>query len=420
MREERVGHHRLANGLQVLTLVDRTAPILAYQTWFQVGSRHEREGTTGMAHLFEHLMFNQTTSLAPGEFDRLIERTGGETNAATSVDRTYYANKLPSNELALAVRLESDRMANLVLGDEQVESEREVVANERRFRVEDDVDGFLSEELFRMAFTDHPYRWPTIGWMKDIMAIQIADCRAFYETFYGPNNALIVLAGDFDETAALRLIEEHYGAIRPRALPIESEIPIEPEQQEERRATWKKPVGGDRLKIGYKSPAFAHPDYAVFELLSEILFGGQSSRLDRLLVVEKELAFSVDAWLSPFKDPSLFEISVSVRRGHGAAEVESLIYPELERLATVLTAPEELIAAKARLETCLYTELRPVFGQAEALGNFHSAAGDYRRLFAVGRELRKITGEDVLRVARSYFDSRRRTVVIAHPASRTR
>jgi len=149
--------HQLENGLKVILLRDPAAPVFAYQTWFAVGSRHEREGTTGIAHLFEHLMFNQTESLAPGEFDRKLEAVGGETNAATWVDWTYYRDNLPRGELELAVRLESDRMAHLVLGNEQVESEREVVANERRFRVEDDVDGFLSEELYKLAFTTHPY-----------------------------------------------------------------------------------------------------------------------------------------------------------------------------------------------------------------------------------------------------------------------
>src|SRR5262245_54692377 len=202
--------HRLENGLQVILLRDPAAPVFAYQTWFAVGSRHEKEGTTGIAHLFEHLMFNQTETLAPGEFDRKLETVGGETNAATWVDWTYYRDNLPQAELPLVVALEADRMAHLVLGDKQVESEREVVANERRFRVEDDVDGFLNEELFKLAFTVHPYHWPTIGWMKDIHAISIDDCRAFYRTYYAPNNATLVVVGDVDEERVLALVEQHY------------------------------------------------------------------------------------------------------------------------------------------------------------------------------------------------------------------
>ena len=198
---------RLGNGLKVILVRDPSAPVFAYQTWFAVGSRHEREGITGIAHLFEHLMFNQTENHPPGELDRLIETAGGDTNAATWVDWTYYRDNLPKAELPLAVELEADRMAHLTLGDKQVESEREVVANERRFRVEDDVDGFFNEELYKAAFTTHPYHWPTIGWMRDIEAISIEDCRAFYRTYYAPNNATVVLVGDVDEDGALALIE---------------------------------------------------------------------------------------------------------------------------------------------------------------------------------------------------------------------
>ncbi|MGE3548097.1 MAG: M16 family metallopeptidase, partial [Kofleriaceae bacterium] len=160
--------YRLNNGLGLIMAVDRRAPIVALQTWFRVGSRHERPGATGMAHLFEHLMFGQTESMPPGEFDRLVEHTGGESNAATWVDWTYYRLSLPARDLALGVRLEAERMQHLVLEPTPVEAERDVVTNERRERVEDDVDGWLDEQLMAHAFTDHPYRWPTIGWMEDI------------------------------------------------------------------------------------------------------------------------------------------------------------------------------------------------------------------------------------------------------------
>ena len=160
-----VERHRLENGLEVVLVADHSAPVLAYQTWFRVGSRHERRGQTGIAHLFEHLMFNQTETLAAGEFDRLLESVGGETNAATWVDWTYYKNSVPASQLALVTRLEAERMHRLTLEVEQVESEREVVLNERRFRVDDDVEGFLAEELFRLAFTRHTYHHPTLGWV---------------------------------------------------------------------------------------------------------------------------------------------------------------------------------------------------------------------------------------------------------------
>ena len=198
--------YRLGNGLGLITAIDRRAPIVALQTWYRVGSRHERPGATGMAHLFEHLMFGQTESLPPGEFDRLVERTGGESNAATWVDWTYYRLSLPARDLALGIRLESERMQHLVLEPTPVEAERDVVTNERRERVEDDVDGWLDEQLMAHAFTEHPYRWPTIGWMEDIRALSLPEIRAFYRTWYAPNNATLVCVGDFDEAQLMELV----------------------------------------------------------------------------------------------------------------------------------------------------------------------------------------------------------------------
>src|SRR3984885_3132112 len=210
---------RLGNGLGVIAAVDKRAPIVALQTWYRVGSRHERPGATGMAHLFEHLMFQQTESLAVGEFDRLVERTGGESNAATWVDWTYYRLSLPARDLPLGIRLESERMQHLVLEPTPVEAERDVVTNERRERVEDDVDGWLDEQLMAHAFTVHPYRWPTIGGMGDIKGLALPDIRAFYRTWYAPNNATLVCVGDLDERALLDEVERRYGGIAPAQLP---------------------------------------------------------------------------------------------------------------------------------------------------------------------------------------------------------
>jgi zinc protease len=404
--------YRLDNGLQLITYVDPQAPVFAYQTWFAVGSRHEREGTTGIAHLFEHLMFNQTESHPPGEFDRLLESVGGETNAATWVDWTYYRDSLPAGQLELAVSLESERMSRLVLGDRQVESEREVVANERRFRVEDDVDGFLSEEMYRLAFTVHPYHWPTIGWMSDIHAISIADCRAFYRTYYAPNNATLVVVGDFDEARALALVERYYGSLAAQPIP-EDRAPAEPEQTAERRAHFTKPVMADKLRLGYKSPPLTDDDYPPLEVACEILLGGNSSRLHRALVAESEIASSAHVSLSPFRDPGLCEIAVALQREHAAGEAEQRIDVELATLGRERPGTDELETAKTRLETRFWRELRPQSGKAEALGHYHTTAGDYRRLFGVAEALRRVTDEDVMRVAARYLVPERRTVVTA-------
>ena len=363
----KVRMHRLDNGLKVILLRDPAAPVFAYQTWFAVGSRHEKEGTTGIAHLFEHLMFNQTEHLAPGEFDRRLESVGGETNAATWVDWTYYRDNLPQSELELAVRLESDRMAHLVLGHDQVESEREVVANERRFRVEDDVDGFLSEELYKVAYTSHPYHWPTIGWMKDIQAITIDDCRAFYRTYYAPNNATVVVVGDIDESRTLSLIEKYYGKLPSQELPPEHTV-AEPPQLKELRASWDKPVSADKLRIGYKAPPLTHTDYVVLEMLSEILFGGNSSRLYRKLVPDTEIASSAHAGLAPFRDPGLYEISVSLQRGHSAGGGRAA---DLRRAG----GREDAAAARRRAGDGAHAAAHALLARAAAAGGQGRGAG---------------------------------------------
>src|SRR5579884_839742 len=224
---------RLGNGLTVLVLVDTSAPTVAYHTWFAVGSRHERPGKTGLAHLFEHLMFGETENLRAGVFDRKLEEAGAETNAATWVDWTYYHELLPADRVKLAVKLEAERMQRLVLREPQVASEKEVVANERRYRVDDDVEGSANELLYRTAFSRHPYGWPTIGWMEDIQGFTPEDCVGFYRTYYAPNNATVVVVGDVRERDLLLAIRDAYGGIPAQAIPPEDVFP-EPPQLETR------------------------------------------------------------------------------------------------------------------------------------------------------------------------------------------
>jgi zinc protease len=403
-----------ANGLRLITHVDRGAPIVSYQTWFGVGSRYEEPGKTGMAHLFEHLMFNQTESLGPGEFDRVVERTGGESNAATWVDWTYYRLSLPARDLALGCRLEAERMTRLVLETTTVEAERDVVTNERRERVEDDVDGWLDEQLMALAFETHPYRWPTIGWMDDIRALALDDIRAFYRTWYAPNNAALVVVGDFDEPALLELVATAYGSIPAATLPAPGGAP-EPPQASERVLRAPKPIATDRVLMGYKAPGQAHADWPVLELLATVLAGSPSARLHRRLVVEKEIASSVDAQLTPFRDPSLFRLAVTVARGHRADAALAAIDESLAELCAAPLPAAELAKAKNLVETDFWTNLADADGKAEALGHHEIALGDFRSVLALADALAAVTADDVLRVARAYLEPARRSVVIAEP-----
>ncbi len=414
-RDKEVKRYRLDSGLGLILLVDPAAPIVTYQTWFRVGSRHEMPGKTGIAHLFEHLMFNQTSSLSPGEFDVLIERTGGDNNAATWVDWTFYRDTVPSRDLELAVRLESDRMQNLMLEREQLESEREVVIHERMLRVEDDLDGFLDEKLMKLAYQVHPYHWPTIGWMEDIRDLSLSDIHAFYRTYYAPNNATIVIVGDVDEAETLGLVERYYGAISPSEIPPELGQE-EPDQTAERRASFQKPIPAPRLFYGYKAPPQGHADWAAMDFIAELLAGSPSSRLYRRLVVEKELATSVDSGVLPFRDPGLFRLEINLVRGISAQQVEQELEAAIDRLKSGDVPDSELEKVKSGIETDFWSQLEHCDGKAEALGHYETTLGDFRALFEMADRLHAVTAADIARVAKSYLVPDKRTVVMVEPS----
>ncbi|MEO8706333.1 MAG: pitrilysin family protein, partial [Kofleriaceae bacterium] len=317
-------------------------------------------------------------------------------------------------DLALGIRLEAERMQHLVLEHTPVEAERDVVTNERRERVEDDVDGWLDEQLMAQAFTAHPYRWPTIGWMEDIRALALPEIRAFYRTWYAPNNATLVCVGDFDEPALLDLVGTHYGSIPSAPLPAVPQI-IEPVQTRERVIRAPKPIATDRLLVGYKAPGQDEADWAVLEIVATLLAGCPSARLYRKLVIEREVASSVDAQLTPFRDPSLLRLAVTAARGHRADEILGIIDSELAAMAEQPPAKAEVEKAKAIAETDFWTSLVDVDGKAEALGHYETALGDFRKVTAIADRLAVVTAEDVARVVRSYLAPARRTIVIAEP-----
>jgi zinc protease len=406
------------SGLRVVLLSDPSAPVFSYQTWFRVGSRHEQPGQTGMAHFFEHLMFGETETFPTGEFDRRIEETGGDNNAATWNDWTFYRTSLPAKDLELAARLESDRMQRLVLESEQIETERDVIISERKERVEDDVDGFLDEQLSALAFTQHPYRWPTIGWMEDIRALDKAAIQRFYRTYYAPNNATIVVVGAMAEDHVLDVIARHYGHIPPASLPVETPV-VEPEQVEERRKDFAKPVTAERLLMSYRVPGQGHPDWAVTEFIASILCGGPSSRLYRRLIVDTEIATSVSCGVPPFRDPCLFRFAVNLTREHGADEAIREIDAILSDLMTRPVDQDELMKVKNCVETDFWSSLEDCDGKAEALGHYESTLGDFRQLFRTAERLAAVSAGDVQRAAATYFQPGRRSIVVARPASST-
>jgi zinc protease len=403
--------YQLQNGLRVLLLEDHAAPVIAYHTWFRVGSRNEREGKTGIAHLFEHLMFNETTSSPKGEFDRKLEEAGAESNASTWLDFTQYNISAPSESLDLVIGLESDRMQHLVLREPQVASEKEVVANERRYRVEDDVEGAVSELLWATAFKEHPYKWPTIGWMQDILGFTTADCEAFYRTYYSPDNASVILVGDFEPASVLQKIQNAYGQIAASGR-LPDAIVAEPEQAAERVVEIRKPTMNEKLNIGYHSPPLAHADTGALNLLCEVMAGGRASRLHRKLVRELEIASEVRLSLGPFRDPGLLEVYATAREEHNADELLKAIDLEFEKLSTEEIAPQELERARARFELGLLHGLENAEGKASTIGFFECLLAEPNAAFTRLEALRSVTVSDLQRVARRYLDKKRRSVIL--------
>jgi zinc protease len=409
-----IERYRMQNGLAILLCEDKSAPVVSVHTWFRVGSRHEHEGKTGLAHLFEHLMFNEIEGRGPGEFDRKLEEAGAESNASTWLDWTQYNIAIPKAQLSLVLELESERMSKLVLREPQVTSEKEVVANERRYRVDDDVEGAVNELLWATAFTKHAYKWPTIGWMQDIEGFTTQDCEAFYRAYYAPNNAALVISGDFKTADVLRMISQRYGALPSSTLPLEDAQP-EPPQTSERRLEVKKATSTEKVLVGYHAPALGDFDHPAISLLSEVLFGGRASRLHQRLVRELELASEVRGSVGPFHDPGLFEVYAAAREGHTAEELLAVIDEELKKVMEAPVTDEEMARTSARFELGLLGGLETADGKASTIGFYEAVLGRPAAAFERLDATRRLTQSDLLRAARRYLDPSQRTVILVRP-----
>jgi zinc protease len=401
----------LQNGLNVLLLVDSNAPVIAYHTWFRVGSRHEKPGKTGLAHLFEHLMFNSMEGLPPGDFDRRMEASGADNNASTWLDFTQYQESFPKDQLSKIVQLEALRMHRLTLGQPELDAEKDVVKNERRFRAEDDIDGKLEELLWKTAFEKHPYHAPTIGWMSDIESFTIEDCLGFYRRYYAPTNATLIVVGDLRIPQALKLIHRGYGKIGAETVPLEDTYP-EPVQTAERRVEVSLSASSERLLIGYKGPALGDADHVAMSLLIEILAGGAASRLQKRLIRIEGLVSDVRASVGPHRDPSLIEFSASTREGISAARVLAAIDEEIASLLDAPVSQPEIDRARARARLGLLSGLETAEGKASTIGFYETVL---RRPLAAFERLKSMTdldAADLRRVARRYLVPSARTVVL--------
>ncbi len=405
---------KLPNGLKIRLLPSSAVPTISYYTFFHVGSRNERPGITGISHLFEHMMFNGAKKYGPGEFDRTLESNGGSSNAYTSNDLTVYYEDFMSEALETVIDLESDRMRSLEITPKMLTSERQVVMEERRMRVDNEVDGVMDEELGALVYKAHPYRWPIIGWMRDIESISRDECMNYFRTYYAPNNATIYVSGDFDPKKTLALITKHYGTIKPGPA-VPPVLDAEPEQKGERRALVKYPAQAPSLMIAWRGPVATHADTLTLDVLQYALSVGQSSRLTRALVYQQEVAVSVSVDWSWRIDPGLFVISVELKPGADPAKTEAAVYEQLERILKTGLEAHELEKAQNNLNAMMFRELATNNSRAHSLGNYEMMLGSWREGLALPSRYEAVTSDQVKAAVAKYLTEDRRNVVTVVP-----
>jgi zinc protease len=405
--------HQLKNGMKILVQEDNSIPSVAFYIFYRIGSRNERPGTTGLSHFFEHMMFNGAKKYGAGAFDQVMEANGGANNAYTSNDVTVYQDWCPPSALELIFDLEADRIRDLAFDPKIIESERGVVASERR-NGEDGTFGVAYEQLYAAAFTAHPYQWPVVGWMVDIENWKMEDLKNHFRMGYSPSNATMVVVGAVKQEEIVRLAQKYIEPIEAHDPPP----PVttkEPEQQGERRVVVKKEAQLPFVAIGYHVPETKHPDYYPLQVFNAIALRGQSSRLYQRLVDKDQIALDVSGSLDTAFDPTLYTLFAEPKAGVAPEAVEKAIYEEIDRIKTGGVTDAELEKAKNILLADFYRTMKTINGKANAIGTYEVFFGDYNKLFNAAADYAKVTKADVQRVAKTYFSDKNRTVATVLP-----
>ncbi|MES2149847.1 MAG: pitrilysin family protein [Pseudomonadota bacterium] len=399
----------LPNGMKFIVLESSTIPNANMYTFWKVGARNEAPGITGLSHFFEHMMFNGSKHYGPKMFDRTMEAKGGSNNAYTSSDLTVYQDWFPAASLETVFMLESDRIAHLSIDPGMVASERGVVLSERSTGLENSNARLLRQEVNGVAFQAHPYSWPVIGHESDIKAWTQDDLTRYFTTYYAPNNAVAVVVGDVKFEEVKKLATRYFAAIPKRALPPPVRT-VEPPQKGERRLfVLKESATSPNLVIAYKVPEISHPDYYALELLQSILGDGKTSRLYRALV-EQQLATSVGASSSDGFDPGLLYLSGVAAAKVEPGKLEQAMLAEVERLIKDGVTEDELQKVKNQKMVGLYRELETINGKAQQLGSYEVFFGDYKKMFDAPEAYRKLSTDDIRKVAAKYLIKSQRTV----------
>jgi predicted Zn-dependent peptidase len=408
----------LANGLRVILSEDHAAPTFSLSVTYNVGSRDERRGRTGFAHLFEHMMFQGSANVGKREHSVLILNNGGSPNGTTNAERTNYFETLPANQLELALYLEADRMRALDVTQANFDNQRHAVQEERRLSVDNRPYGKSYEVVLDTAYDNFAYKHSVIGSMEDLNAATIDDARAFYRTYYAPNNAVLSLVGDFQTETALTLVRKHFESIPAQAPPPVPDV-AEPEQTAERRKIVEDAFAqAPRIDIVYKTVLGNTPEWYALRVLGRIMAGDLSSRLHRKLVKELEVAVSVSSRPEERRGTSLFWISVVVRPGKTAGEIESLVYEEVDRLKNEPVADWELDKVRIKLRRQQAQDLYSTRSRANSLGHYAVYYNDPGLINTALDRLALITKTDIQRVARTYLTARNRTVVTTLPKTK--
>ncbi len=404
----------LDNGMQVIVWPDRDIPNVALYNWVRVGSRNEVPGITGLAHFFEHMMFNGTSTRAPGEFDRTLEANGASNNAYTSSDVTVYQDWFPSTALETIFELEADRVRNLSFDPQVIESERGVVYSERRLSVEDNQFGRLAEQVQATAYLAHPYGIPTIGWPSDIESWQLEDLKMFFKTYYAPNNCTLILVGNLDPKRTIALARKYFEPI-PSQPPPEPIRTKEPDQEGERRVNIAAEAQTPLLQFAYHGIDGTDSRLPALELLARILTDGDASRLHRALVEEQKIAISADSQIESGFDPGLVWFFLALPAGADLGAAEAAFDKEIERVISSGVTQEELDRARNQALADFWRSLATINGKAQALGTYEVLRGGHARLFEAPAAYEAVTREQLQKIAAELFRDTNRTVGVLSP-----
>ena len=413
----------LSNGLKLIIREDHRSPTVAHMVWYRAGSMDEVNGKTGVAHVLEHMMFKGTDKVKAGEFSRLVAAVGGRENAFTSRDYTAYFQQVEKSKLDEVIKLESDRMSNLNFDDAEFLKEIQVVMEERRLRTEDNPSSLLNESLMATAYMSSPYRHPVVGWMNDLQNMTAADAREWYRSWYKPNNATIVIAGDVDAKQVLATVEKYYGAVSAQELPVRKPQ-IEPQQKGIKQVQVKAPADSAQLAMAWKVPRLEpgkldDPEPYALELLTAVLDGYDNARLNRTLVKQEKVVNDVGVGYDMVsRGPELFQINATMAKGKSVTQVQASIRKAIDEIKQKGVLESELKRIKVRILSEQIYKRDSIFGQAMEIGSTEMAGFSWKDIDYMLEKMQTITPEQVQAVTKRYLLDEGLTIAVLDPQAR--